>query len=233
MSIYEKAASFWNEQTNFQNKRQWAQKLAAGELGLPHYVGFLIETYHNAGLNPQLQGFATMYFSEKKREIIKKFFQHAISEIGHDLLALQDLSVLGVSKELVMQSKPLPLTKSFFANTLAQTQKYGAPAYLAYLFHLEFSPVTSGPQIMQMLKTKGIPEEAMTFLHEHATVDVNHLKMMRSYLDSLITDECSEEIFFSSLYEVIVLHNRMLEGAFENGERFMESKINNSFASVS
>ncbi len=231
--FYDEAASFWTTQSNDLNGREWNQKLNSGMLGLPHYIGFLLETYHNAGLNPQLQGYATLYFSDKKRDVVKKFFQHAISEIAHDLLAMDDLHHLGIPKDYVLNSRPLPTTKAFFANTLYDVQRYGAPAYLAYLFHLEFSPVTNGGAIINMLKAKGIPENALSFLHEHSTVDVNHLKLMKTYMDSLVTTDEERKVFFESLHDVIVLHNRMLEGAFENGERLFKTTFSSLFASVS
>ena len=232
-NLYDEAASFWTDQSNIQQSREWSKKLNAGALGLPHYVGFLFETYHNAGLNPQLQGYATLYFEDKTRDVVKKFFQHGISEIGHDLLALSDLEHLGIEREFVVNSRPLPTTKAFFANTLYDLQKYGPPAYLAYLFHLEYSPVTNGHAIMAMLKSKGIPEAALSFLHEHSTVDVNHLKLMKTYMDSLVVTKNQREIFFNSLKEVVILHSRMLEGAFENGEYLFKTTFSSLFASVS
>ena len=81
---------------------------------------------------------------------------------------------------------------------------------------------------MHMLKAKGIPEQALSFLHEHSTVDIQHLKLMKSYLENLITNEKQETIFFECLGDNIILHNLMLEAAFENGENLFVSKISSS-----
>ena len=76
-------------------KSLWFQKLSAGDLSLSHYKGFLLETYHHAGLNPQIQAFCTMYMNRHLHKVQKMFFKHATSEIGHDVLALNDLVALG------------------------------------------------------------------------------------------------------------------------------------------
>lgn len=227
-NLYERAGEFWKAKSNALKNRPWSVRLNNGELGLTHYKGFLLETYHNAGMNPQLQAYSTIFFKEINRDMVKKFYQHSISEIGHDLLAQSDLEALGVSENLVVNSQPLPTTRAFFANTYYQIQNHGVTAYLAYLFHLEFSPVTNGPAIMQMLKGKGIPDQALTFLHEHSTIDIQHLKLMKAYLENLIHDEKQEQIFFSCLSDNIILHNLMLEAAFENGEALFANRISSA-----
>lgn len=218
MSAYELACEVWNRKTAALSKRSWSKRLAAGELGLAHYKGFLIETYHNAGLNPQLQGYATLYVNGRPRDVVKKFFQHAIAEIAHDVLALNDLEKCGVDRDQVISSRPLPETAAFFANTVYNIQRFGPASYLSYLFHLEYTPTQTGPGIMAMLSAKGIPHSALTFLEEHATIDINHLKLMRTYMDELIKTENDMKIFKDCLEDCMVLHNRVLEAAFENGE---------------
>ncbi|MBX3018625.1 MAG: iron-containing redox enzyme family protein [Bdellovibrionaceae bacterium] len=219
MGLFEDAVEVWNQEMAQQATRPWNRRLASGDLGLAHYKGFLFETYHNAGLNPQLQAYATLFIDGRPRDAFKKFFQHAISELGHDLLAIEDLEALGVARTEVLSSEPLPETRAFFANTVYSIQSRGPASYLSYLFHLEYTPTQNGPAIMQMLKAKGVPEGALTFLHEHSTVDINHLKLMRTYLSEVVRTEDERKLFLGCLRECIVLHTRMLEAAFENGEK--------------
>ncbi|MBY0315033.1 MAG: iron-containing redox enzyme family protein [Bdellovibrionales bacterium] len=219
MSTFDQAGNIWKDVTLSLSTRPWSKRLSSGDLGLPHYKGFLIETYHNAGLNPQLQGYCSLYVKGRPRETIKKFFQHAMSEIGHDSLALSDLQTLGVDQNNIINSRPLPETSAFFANAVYNIQRFGAASYLAYLFHLEFTPMQNGPAIMSMLKTKGVPSAALTFLEEHSTVDAGHLKLMKTYMDTIIDTDAELKIFKDCLYDVMILHNRLLEAAFENGEK--------------
>lgn len=208
----------------------WISRLHAGDLDLPHYQGFLLETYHNTAYNPQLQAYASMYIPNNPRAIVKRFYQHAISEIGHDLLAMSDLMNLGVSKDLILKSKPLPMTTAFFANTVWGIQRKGPAYYLGYLFHLEFSPTESGKTHIATLLKKGIPQNAVTFLEEHSTVDIGHNKFMEQYIQELITTDEQEEILREALVSAVDLHTKVLGAAFENGERlFKNLKISASF----
>lgn len=226
--FYDRAMDFWNETNRGLSERSWNKRLKNSDLGLPHYQGFLLETYHNTGKNPQLQGYTTLFFETLERDIVKKFFQHAISEIAHDLLAMDDLINLGVEKSFILKSKPLPTTSALFSHSVYMIQKFGAPAYLAYLFNLEVSPIVNGPHILSLLKTKGVPKNATTFLEEHIKVDVQHLKLINTYMESLLKTNSSQEIFFNSLYDNVVLQNRMLEASFENGEALFSSKISSA-----
>src|SRR5207302_1057002 len=110
------------------------------------------------------------------------FYKHAVSEIAHDLLALNDLGALGVDMEKMKQTRPLPATAAFNAFPLMQIQFTNPIAYLGYLFHLEFLPTQQGRSHIERLMSLGVPENALTFLEEHATVDIGHNKMMERYI---------------------------------------------------
>lgn len=202
----------------------WMKDLSSGNVGLEHYKGFLIETYHNAGLNPQLQAFASIYIPGRPRALIKKFYQHAISEIGHDVLALNDLDALGVDKEFVICTKPLPITSAFYANATWGIQKFGVIYYLGYLFHLEFTPTQNGRKYIEILSKKGIPENALTFLEEHTTVDIAHNKLMEMYIRDLIKTSDDFEIMKESLRCCVNLHTKIIGDSFANGEHLFAKK---------
>jgi hypothetical protein len=71
------------------------QALAGGQITLEHYKAILREIYHYSKEDPQIQALATVYFRGDDRDSVKMFLKHAISEIGHDQLALADLEALG------------------------------------------------------------------------------------------------------------------------------------------
>ena len=219
MNAFEEIKKEWHAQMVVLNKLPWMQRLSSGNLEVSHYMGFLQETYHNAGMNPQLQAYATMFFQGRPREMVKMFYRHAISEIAHDLLALDDLEVLGVSRDLVIQSRPLPTTSAFLGHALYKIQFESALTYLGYLFHLEFLPTTSGHSYMDVLMKKGVPKEALTFIQEHSTVDVAHNKLMEAYIKEFVQTQADLDVVVESVCATAILHVQMLSGAFENGEK--------------
>lgn len=217
--MYERILKAWQEAMSSVDQSTWFQRLESGDLDLCHYKGYLLETYHHAGLNPQIQGFATLYFKDNHRKIFDMFFKHACSEIGHDLLALQDLERLGESLEKMKATMPLPSTIALNAFVIHQIQFVDPVAYLGYLFHLEFMPTQKGHHYMAKLKQLGVPDEAMTFLDEHAHIDVGHNKMMMKYIEALVvTEEQYQKVHYAMLCSMH-LHRRMIEDSLANGER--------------
>ena len=200
----------------------WQKRLELGDMSIEHYKGFLLETYHQAGTNPQIQTYATMFLQNNPREIIKMFYKHAISEIGHDTLALNDLVALGVDRNVVLSSSPLPITRALTASVISDIQFKNPVRYLGYLFHLELLPTQNGPKYIDLLYRMGVPQEAVTFLHEHATLDVAHLKLMETYVNELVTSKTIFDEVADTMYVTADLHRKMIEDSFSNGEKIFK-----------
>ena len=218
--MFSSIVEFWNNcyKETFA-KSCWFQKLEGGELSLPHYKGFLLETYHQAALNPAIQAFCLMHMQEHLQHRTEKMFlKHAISEIGHDTLALNDLVALGEDKEAIQSSRPLPETMAYSAYIIYKIQFENPLSYLGYLFHLEKLPTQKGPSYMRSLSDMGVPNEAMGFLEEHAAVDIAHLRLMEEYVSALVVNQKSLDVVLCAIKDTCRLHLLMIEAAFANGE---------------
>jgi hypothetical protein len=183
-----------------------------------HYASYLRQVFHHTRENPQIQALATVYFRGHQRAAIKRFFRHASSEIGHDQLALEDLRELGMEDESLPFQNPLPETTALISFPFYQIHNLNPVGYLGYLYFLEFLPTGNGGAIMQALEAGGISRSAMTFLHDHSTIDVAHNKLMEEYAQVLIT---SDRDLQSAIYAMKVtgrLYGRMIEAAFAEAE---------------
>jgi len=219
MSKFEIILKEWQVAAAQLAENPWVKRLEKGDLKLCHYKGYLQETYHHAGVNPQIQAYTTMFFKNNPRNTIRKFYKHAISEIGHDLLALNDLVALGENKEMILATEPLPITLAYNSFVLNLVQFHNPVSYLGYLFHLEFLPTQNGPKYIHQLEKLGVPKEALTFLEEHATVDVAHNKLMEEYVEELISTERDLQDVIWAAKSSVPIHSHMISDAFENGER--------------
>ena len=198
----------------------WVQRLAERDLSLSHYKGLLLETYHHAGLNPQIQAFSTFYMDRHLHKLQKMFFQHATSEIGHDELALNDLIALGEDEKTMRSYVPLPETIAFNAYVIYKIQFENPISYLGYLFHLEYLPMKHGASYIESLKLIGVPDEALSFIKDHSTVDMGHTRLMEhNYVQTLVKDEATFEVVSRTMYDSCRLHLNMIEAAFKNGEK--------------
>lgn len=194
------------------------QTILKGNLTLDHYKSYLCQTYHYTKDNPQLQSLATVYFQGSDRKFVRMFYKHAISEIGHDELALNDLKALGVNIDKVRVENPLPSTVALNAFAFYQIYNRNPIGYLGYLFFLEFLPTSSGSRYMDLLEKAGVPREAMTFVAEHTNVDIYHNRMMEKYVAGLILTDSDLESVIYTLRGTGKLYSDMLQSAFEQAE---------------
>lgn len=194
------------------------KRILSGYMTIEHYKAYLRQTYHYTKDNPQIQALATVYFRGTDRQFIKMFYKHAISEIGHDELALDDLNYLGENLDKVRTENPLPATVALNAFVYYQIYNRNPIGYLGYLFFLEFLPTSSGAGYMQLLEKAGVPKEAMTFLLEHTNVDMYHNKLMERYVDGLVLTESDISAIIYTMRGTGKLYADMLASAFEQAE---------------
>lgn len=190
------------------------QKIAKGEVTVEHYKAVMRQVFHHARENPQIQALATVYFKGKQRELVKGFYRHAISEIGHDQLALNDIKSLGVDVSEIPFERPLPATTALISYAFYQIQHLNPIGYLGYLFHLEFMPTRSGKAYMELFKKIGVPSEAMTFIQDHSTIDIGHNKLMEDYVEKLIQTEDDMESVIYAIKTTAKLYANMIDEAF-------------------
>lgn len=215
MNYTEKIKSAWLPIGEAFNQSPAMQKLTSGTCTVEHYKSVLRQIFHHTRENPQIQALATVYFRGSQRDLVKKFFQHATSEIGHDQLALNDLALLGEDVSRIPFERPLPATTALLAYPFYQIQYLNHLGYLGYLFHLEFAPTQHGAAYMSLLSKIGVPENAMTFLYDHSTIDVAHNKLMEIYIQEMVKTEEDFETVIYAMKVTAKLYSNMLQEAFE------------------
>lgn len=176
----------------------------------------LREIHHYAKEDPQIQVLAAVYFRGDDRAMVKMFFKHATAEVGHDLLALQDLKSLGEDVSLVSSTNPLPSTLALTAFPFYQITYRNPIGFLGYLYFLEFMPTHFGGAIRESLTAAGIPATAMTFLQEHITVDISHNRLMEEYLTRLVRNDTDLSATIYAMRVTAELYSHMLWGAIES-----------------
>ncbi len=195
------------------------QRVVRGQIEVAHYASYLSQVFHHTRENPQIQALATVYFRGHQRAAIKRFFRHASSEIGHDLLALEDLRALGVDTRGLSSENPLPETAALIAFPFYQIQYISAVGYLGYLYFLEFLPTGNGGRLMDAVAACGVPRSAMRFLRDHATIDVAHNQLMEGYARTLLTTEQELACAVYAMRATGALYARMIEAAFCQADR--------------
>ncbi|PIR23311.1 MAG: hypothetical protein COV44_03255 [Deltaproteobacteria bacterium CG11_big_fil_rev_8_21_14_0_20_45_16] len=203
----------WQEVAEEMKSNRVFAAIQRGELGVHEYKAILREIFHHARENPQIQALATSFFRGSEREFVKMFLKHATSEVGHDQLALNDLAALGEDVSGIPTERPLPATTALISYAFYQIQFRNPLGYIGYLFFLEYTPVQNGPTYLKRLREKGVPDSALSFIQEHATVDISHCRLIEKYVDQLIrTQDDLDEVCYA-IRTTGQLYQRMLESA--------------------
>lgn len=219
MKTMEKIKAAWKIAFDEMNQSPVFMRIARGEVTPEHYQMVLRQIFHHARENPQIQALAAVHFRGHQREMVSMFFKHAIQEIGHDQLALNDLKAMGVDVSSIPYERPLPATTALLSYPFFQITQRNPLGYLGYLFFLEFTPTHGGEKYMELFKAIGVPEEALSFIHEHATVDIAHNKMMEKYIERLVTTEEEIEEICYAVQVTGRLYTDMITSAFAHVDR--------------
>ena len=190
--------------------------LADGNMTLEEYRSYLKQVSYCVRENPQLQALATVYFRGRQRDAIKGFYQHAISEIGHDQLALNDFVDLGGDPALVPYKNPLPATTALTSFAFYQIYNLNPLGYLGYLYFLEFMPTKAGPVIAEQLAAIGIPQSATTFLRDHIEIDQAHNRLMKHYAEMLLKTDADVDAVEYAMKTTAYLYEAMIGEAIKD-----------------
>ncbi len=211
---------------NFENmakKSVGFHKLGSGTLSLKEYQQILRQIYHNTRYVPQIMAMTPFYLKGSQLDIFKSLLRHSIAEHGHEQLAKNDIEALGFDVTNIATENPSPATLALTGALIRYIQHVSPIGLLGYMFHLEYTPVMMGNMYMEKLKSIGVPQEAMTFIEEHAAVDVGHVKLMDEYIECLVkTPEDMEHVLYM-MRVTSELYGRMIDSAIEAASE--ESKV--------
>ena len=194
------------------------EKLMASDLTIQEYRAVLRQIFHHTRENPQLQALATVHFRGRQRDMVRLFLSHAASEIGHDQLALNDFSTLGGDAANVEYENPHPATSALLAFGFYQIYNLNPLGYLGYLFFLEFNGTANGEPFMDALRRIGVDDNAMTFLRDHAEIDIGHNKLMEKYVSHMIHTEADLDAITYAMKTTGYLYAQMLDAAVANAD---------------
>jgi pyrroloquinoline quinone (PQQ) biosynthesis protein C len=192
--------------------------LSAGRFGLGHYREYLRQVFHHTRDNPGLMALAASRLRGQDRELGAWWLKHALEEQGHDQWALQDLAHLGDDVSDIPWENPLPSTWAMHAFASDQIQRRGALGHLGYLWFLEFLPTRSGDQYMALLAQQGVPEQAMSFLIQHARIDQHHTQQLCRYADRMVRSQADLDLVCQAMQATGRVYEDFLRGVIEQAE---------------
>lgn len=159
-----------------------------GTLPLKIYKGFVQETYHYVKHTTRFFVAAASRLPEEHEPLRKALIEYAADESGHERYLLNDLQHLGVDVEELRSTNPLVQTEALtgYHYYLAM---FGNPVGIwGNVYAVEgFSNDKSSRAADTLMKTLGIPKNAVTFLISHGKFDVEHFNNAVRVLEKTVT----------------------------------------------
>ncbi len=154
----------------------FVKDLAAGKRVLPLYEAYLREAYHFVRLTSSFTPLAARRMDPELLGLRQWILHHSAHEMGHELMALQDLELLGQSRESVKASQPRPGTWQWVHFFYYQVVERPPFAAMGVLYFLEGMAAKLAPVVgAQLVKTlEGEQKKAVSFVQEHGELDAEH-----------------------------------------------------------
>ena len=135
---------------------------------------------------------------------------HVDEELGHDETLLDDLELLGLSRETVRERMP-PLSVAELVGAQYYWILHHHPvAFLGYVGVMEGYPPTE-ELIEELVRRAGLPREAFQTFAEHGELDPGHRDHLDRTLDALPLNERHEQVIGASAIATVALATRALE----------------------
>lgn len=168
----------------------FVKHLLKGEHVLPLYTAYLQQAYHFVRLTSSFTPLSARRMDPELLALRQWILHHSAHEMGHELMALDDLALLGVPREQVRASDPLPGTwawVNFFHYEVTNRRPIAAMGVLYFLEGMaaKLAPIV-GRQLAQVLT--GEQRKAVSFVQEHGELDAEHSEEGREMLALYCTD---------------------------------------------
>ena len=154
----------------------FVRHLNAGEHVRPLYEAYLQEAFHFVRLTSSFTPLSARRMDPELLELRQWILHHSAHEMGHELMALDDLELLGRPRADVVASEPNPGTwawVNFFHFQVTQRPPFAAMGVLYFLEGMaaKLAPVV-GAQLATVLEDE--QRGAITFVQEHGELDAEH-----------------------------------------------------------
>lgn len=185
------------------------------------WICYLWETYHYTKHNGVNQALCVMRTPTTEKQLLRAQLRHAIEEIDHDFLALDDLEKLGVDREEVVRSRPEPETQAFSSLIYDLVLRERPIGRLGYSFWAEGALNQEQlPFIADRVRYHfDLPDDHMTFLVAHAELDKGHSAAAIKAIETHVKTEEDEEAVTYFGRVTLRMYYHFLEGVFEKFER--------------
>jgi pyrroloquinoline quinone (PQQ) biosynthesis protein C len=177
------------------------------------YARYLQYAYHYVRLTASFTPLAAQRMDSKFIAVRKWILEHSSEEIGHELMALQDLAQLGYDKEAVKASEvPTGVIAwaSFFHYKVTVENPFSA---FGVLYFLEGMARELAPSLLPGILASLADDEkgAIRFFREHGDLDEDHMAEQEEVLRKAALSEADEQAIATTIAQAAKIKRFMLD----------------------
>jgi hypothetical protein len=164
-----------NQLVELFKKQDWSNK--------KFYSNWLAQTYYYTSYSTRMLAFAAGWSDKTSKTYFKRSVIHISEEQGHELIALNDMKVLG---EAIDHYPELGITRAMWESQFVKIQR-DPVMLLGYILALEALAVKTN-EFHGMLK-QHYSEDALRFVKTHADDDPDHVEEALEQIQSCTAEQ--------------------------------------------
>lgn len=190
------------------------KRLLAGDITLDHYRSFVQQNYYPLR-ERSLQLALAAARLRAAPDVTKLLHKHAVQEIGHELLALEDYKALGGDPSAVPGQDPLPETLALIATIHYQITHLNPVGFLGCLAFTDYTPISAPERYHEAMKRIGLPDEASNLFRDRQLLGPRHAALLTTYAEELVEAERDVEAVVFGMRNTATLFANMIGAAFD------------------
>ncbi|CAG9000893.1 MAG: hypothetical protein CENE_02900 [Candidatus Celerinatantimonas neptuna] len=188
----------------------------SGDINIAMYQSFLTQAYHHVKHTVPLLmacGSRLPGHYEWLQDALSEYIEE---EKGHHLWILDDIRAcdgdIDAVKENRGQGRVHPAIELMVSYLYYQIDRLNPLALFGMVWVLEGTSVSIGGTMAELIqKHLSLPDQAMTYLRSHSTLDQEHIRLFAGLMDQ-ITDSNDQHVIIDSANMIFSLYGQMLNG---------------------
>lgn len=187
-------------------------QIVANGLTVDRYRNLLLELYHVVWhFNPTCAAAASRV-ADSHSEVRYFLYDHMMEEKGHEEWVVNDLEVVGVSRQEVLRYRPSNPLLALNGYNYWAADRRNPCSVLGMVYALEVIASVYGGPIAAAIKESLLLEDdrGISFISSHVTMDTEHMAELRLILNRIHDSEAHDAIVESAILN-FELFTRLLE----------------------
>lgn len=172
----------------------------ANGMSVLRYRHLLIELYHVVWHFNPICAAAASRMSDTHRHVRYFLYAHMHEESGHEEWVLNDLEAIGLSRELARAMSPGIFTSTLCGYNYWSADRRHPCSALGMIYALEVIASVYGGAFSSAVKEALFLEgdRGTTFIGSHASMDTQHLRLLRNVLNELADQQALDAVIEST-----------------------------------